>query len=239
MVVSKNISGSYRSRAGFWRSLKNLLKLRKSRNVSVSADKSLTIQPLDISSLKSSCHQITVNEFCDCLIEGNFSCLGDGTEEQIRAAWLKIQTEYSAMLGDNSYKGTLTILRDMHLLRAKIFVVRNCIYVMEDNYIPVFGKILEGYGIKYKWEFGTEAYWKNLSLAISRTNGWSLELSQKEKEWDGIKDTDKKLSREYFEEQLIVISEAQGYNLTMDITLSQYVLYLKRLRTKSKKNARR
>lgn len=238
MVANQNISSVLVNRQNLLGWLFSRHKKRRYRNASASADTLSNIQQPDISSLKSYCHQITLNDFCDCLIDGNYTVLGNATKEQQHSAWVKIQAEYAAGIGDAGYSFAISLLNEINVLEAKIMVIKTCVMLMEKYYLPIFGNILDEYKLRYTWEYGTDEYWNNLRIILSSTKTIEIELVKKRKQWDSLKEDDKKIDRIHFEDTLNVLSEMQGYNLTMDIKVSQYISLIKKLKQKTRDGKR-
>lgn len=112
---------------------------------------------------------------------------------------------------------------------------------MQDYYLPEFGQILSQYGLIYNWECERELYITQLENVVTRAGQWIVDLKLLQNEWDKLnKDSEgSKMTREYFEDALILFSKDAGYHLrTTQITLFQFARMLVAFRKKAKQKKR-
>ncbi|MCL1942628.1 MAG: hypothetical protein FWF54_03640 [Candidatus Azobacteroides sp.] len=140
-----------------------------------------------ISNISCRCIDITLDEFMDCVCNGNFSRIvrgGNPSDGEISEAWSELYAEYSELSRNMRYQYIFNLSREIYMLSAKLELVGRILLLPKDN-MTAHLKLL-----KYN---GTP---KNIKAEIKRQ---SLVLSEKEKELSGInrKDGGKMTERDF------------------------------------------
>ena len=181
-------------------------------------------------SLITKCEDLIFETFIQIFCDGDHSRLGEGDTE---SAWDGIKAEYDSLTGGVGYVKTITLLRDINYLSAKLQVVDQVVELMQVYYTPELGAILSDYSLKFNWEnISVEQYQKQLDLVVSKTKTWYVQLLAKKKEWDdqNANPNDKKIDRSYFEEWMIALSQEYKYNIkSTEISTYRFGLMVKRV----------
>lgn len=183
----------------------------------------------------TSCYKITVEQFCDCLFDKQFTVLGEATIEERTETWNKIYVEYCDLMNDASYNDAFNLLKEMQLLNAKISIVSQCVdylMVIRDEEIE---KILYEAGVKPE---------KNYSLlqkkAIARIKKLTADLQVMKNDFDQLieKNKGKDSGRESYEDTLLTLSGIRKVHLSSNVvTMFQFCRMIKEAERQSQKNS--
>jgi hypothetical protein len=180
--------------------------------------------------LITKCEDLIFEIFIQIFCDGDHTRLGEGDTE---LAWDNIRSEYNQLTGGLAYAKSITLLRDINFLSAKLQVVEQVTDMMRIYYLPELGEILSEYSLKYTWEnIPEEQYQKQIEAVISKSKTWYIQLIAKKKEWDDQQAApdDKKIDRSYFEEWMIALSQEYGYNVkSTEISTYRFGLMVKRV----------
>lgn len=188
--------------------------------------------------LKDSCQKISLEDLIVCMVEKDLSPLGDGEEFEKQAAWEKIRTQFAVITDERGYMSMWKQYGDLCALKAKIMVIELCLEHMDTIYLPQFGELLAEYGFTYEWVQGTDEYKKQLQAVGTNYKQWVVERELKQIAWDKMEaESEKnKPTREYFEGELLTLSEDRGYHMkTVDVTAFQFLMMVKAFKKKHSK----
>ncbi len=185
--------------------------------------------PSKSSSPISNCADLPLETYIQITLDGNHSRLGEG---DTAAAWAAIQAEFDSLTGGVTHNNVLRLSKDINFLSAKLDVVYGITEEMRKYYVPEFGEILKEYGYNYEWVLvDEETYYKQLDAVESKSKLWYVQLQAKRKEWDILAKPGKenKVSREYFEDWIVELSEYNGFNIDTQTTSTyRFAVMIKR-----------
>lgn len=190
----------------------------------------------------SSCQKIILEQFIVCIEDNDLSILGEGTETEREAAWKAILAQYATITADSSYSSMWKMKRDLEVLKAKIIVIQFCVDRMSEYYLDSFGQILSNYGLNYNWDVEREQYLTQLEQVVTKSKTWVIQRDLLQKKWDDLtKEAGAgKVTREYFEDLLLMFSKDAGYHLrTTELTVFQFARLIVAFRKKSKVKTKR
>ena len=99
-----------------------------------------------------SCRKLTMDKFIECLVNKNYSVLGEGTDEQLLTAWEKLWSEYLELDKSDQYELILNSLKDYNYYRSAIASIEIAVYVMEYQYDSKCADVLRKFGFNYDYE---------------------------------------------------------------------------------------
>jgi hypothetical protein len=216
--------------------LRNIFKKVEHKQPQAAPEPSLPMASQNIT-VKHTCQEISLDDFISCMVDEDYSSLGYGTKEEIDKAWSMIRIQYAELADDGSYVNTWKLYRDLEFIKLKIAIIQMCVDRMSEVYLPQFGQILAAYGFNYTWEYGTEQYNKQLEAVVISSKRWVVDREIKQNQWDKLNkdsgNSDKKVTRDYFEDTLLTLSKDAGYHLSpKTVTAYQFARMLVKYRKK-------
>jgi hypothetical protein len=182
--------------------------------------------------------QLPLSKFIDALVDGNLQTLvieGPVGESELAAAWMDLQQDYAAAIGDNEYKLYLSVYKEVFTLSIKIHQVYLLVDTLKKYYVKPFAVQLNKL-LKTSFTFDhtqKEAYEQKLNGCLTRIKGSEITLAKKKIQLRALEEkmtTGEKPSREYFINMLIALSDHAKIVLKAeDMTVYEYVQRIKRL----------
>ena len=180
---------------------------------------------------------ITLEQFIACSVDGNYSVLGQGTPEELFAAWLRITGDYYGLIGDEAYSRHLDVIRSMAALQMRKIYIDYSLHALEQLYIPEVCELLRADFPKFKLTKDTYKTEIGYIRTIEKRNEMRMdeleaELKQLEKTKEG-----KATGREDYLELLLDINKHEGSHYTTDITAELFAICIRRLKNTIRRNA--
>lgn len=187
------------------------------------------------SEIRSSCIEhatdISMDNFIDVMVEGKYDLLvkeGEPGEEDLKRAWNLIYAEYMDAMGDDSYKKTIGIVRDINILSWQHQRITTLIQVLSVYYVPAAVQELRkmGYAISYDPE-NLPSYHADLQRAYERAKTLLIKISVLQQDLDGVKG--KSSTRQDYQTMFISLSEYAKYQVhPAQISAFQFAVMMKR-----------
>lgn len=174
--------------------------------------------PLKQSSPISSCADLPLETYIQITLDSEHSRLGEG---DTATAWAAIQAEFDSLTGGVTHATVFRLSRDINHLSSKLDLIYTITAEMRKYYVPEYGEMLKEYGYVYDWlSADEETYQKYLDSVESKAKLLYVQLQAKRKEWDNLAKPGKetKISREYFEDWIVELSEYNGFNIDTQTT---------------------
>lgn len=179
------------------------------------------------------CKDLPLEVFITCIVEGDYTGLiraGAPSEADLQAAWLDIYSEYCDLIGGANITGMLRQTRQIAQLESRInrvYMLVNCLRVMMGEQTIAE---LKDAGYTVTWTGDAEAWHRQLDNVIARLNPDVMRLKQLREQQP--KDSGKKHTptREDFQMTLLSISELQKYEVSDQITVHKYCMYVRKLK---------
>lgn len=180
-----------------------------------------------------SCSKLTIDRLQDLLFDNDLNALIiDKTlpapnEEIIKPVWNKLYVEFCQVSQGKSYNELFEIEKEMNDCRAKLRIVDEAVfYLFHFGYSADLVGILNNMGLQcdLKAEHNGNTKIKKLNAVIGRSKKWSITLKQRQFDFDRLKKQDTaKISREYFDDQLMEMSKDCGFYIkSNEITVTQF-----------------
>lgn len=170
--------------------------------------------------------------FINCAVDKNIHSLvieGEVEKEKLELAFADIQGQYSDMMGDTEYKHYTTIVKNLAIANCTIDQVEECIAALRlFPYQPgfeVLNKLLN-YDFKLNYE-NKEEYYKQLDRAYRRSRGLVISRDLLQRQFEATKDKfkgdgNKEITRAYFIDWLIALSNHVQTTITDQITVYEF-----------------
>lgn len=135
----------------------------------------------------SSCYEITMDKFIDCLVDGRIEVLGKGIEIDLQEAWANILSEFSTLRNNKTGDDCLELQKEISVLHKKIELINLCVSVLWEIYNRDLANELKmmGYNIKLDWS-DKAGYYKDLNLVISKSKTFAVLAERKQKELNAL-----------------------------------------------------
>lgn len=186
------------------------------------------------------CHALTLDRFIDCLCDGDLHRLvreGNPDAGAISDHWQKIFYEYIDHCGKDEFNEVLILTKEINTLNGKIVLLEGFINIQQAAFEAGMGLWPEGVEVLRKqglrprfaqdgsnWQLEMEGLRQRNKLLI-------VELDQAQKKLDELqaKNADKPgITKAYFDDQLMVLSEIRGYAVrAQDISVYQFIRMVK------------
>lgn len=181
---------------------------------------------------------LPLRAFIDCAVDGNLKVLileGKVPDDILHAAWSDLQESYTELLGGAEARLSLNLYKRIHKLSANLVQVHVLLQVLQDYYVKEFAAHLNNL-LNTAFPFDVtneEQYNQNLQSCITRSKKLEIDLELKKENWEQIqKGSDKageKVTREYFIEVLVALTNHSKVPITDAISTYEYCHRIKQL----------
>lgn len=197
-----------------------------------------TVNASKSSNIAQSCKDVTLNQFISCAVEGNYTVLGEGTETELYAAWLRVLNDYYRMLGDDGYTRHMEVITAILGIQWRQLYIDYMLHAMSLKYLEEVAQLLREEYPKFKFTPDTYQTEMGYVRTIEKRNEMRLEelqneLKQLEKTKQGRKTT-----REDYLEMLLDINKHEGSSYTTEISAELYAICIRRLKNTIERNGR-
>ena len=197
---------------------KRLFSSTQLMDTSTSSDTTAQKQPnLQHSNLYCLCCELPMNVFIDCLIDNKFKGLiksGTSSEATLQEIWEQIFTEYCELSNTPHYSKTISLLKEIGILRTKLFIIETCLTTLANANSVFLIDTLKKMGYSYDFNYSDSInFFADLFRVHQNKKTIELTIMQKEKEYKTLLDENKstsKVTRDYFNKQLIQLSKWMG-----------------------------
>lgn len=168
----------------------------------------------------SSCYELTMDKFIDCLVDNKLYVLGKGTEEELNSAWEDVMHEFSGLRANNSTTEILELQKEIFVLRNKIKIITLCIDVLWETYNRDLANELKtmGFNVKLDWSDKVQ-YYKELNLIFRKSKTYEVLARRKEKELHVLSNKNK--SDKYSRKDFISINTSLSKYMSFHVNNSQ------------------
>jgi hypothetical protein len=176
--------------------------------------------------IKTKCSEVTLDEFIDCLINGNYSRLGEATESELQQAWETLYSEYCKLSGNKTHAYYFDLYRQVMQMQAKLNLARE----MFANPQNVDFEQLKQLG-----------YRGSLNGIIAHLKAESIDLQTRQNELEKLKAKNESgtVSEESFTEWIIQVGKYLGYPVKRNEMLLSEFLTANRLMIKEAEAVRK
>jgi hypothetical protein len=169
-------------------------------------------QKLNIS-CKSRCSEVTLDEFIDCLINGNLRRLvrtGEATDEELQTAWGRLYSEYSELSGNKEHQYYFSVYRAVYAMRLKMHIAQLILSNPENVNLD---------------DLHVLGYSGDAKKIIARLKFETVELRSKEKELEKMKEKqDRTVTDSDFDDWIISVGKYLGYGIKRkEMLLSEFL----------------
>lgn len=182
--------------------------------------------------------ELPLRKFIDCAVDGNLKVLvieGEAPEEILSLAWSDLQRDYTELLGGADAQLSLNLYKRIHKLSANLVQVHALLQVLQDYYVKEFATQLNSL-LNTTFLFDVtneEEYNRNLQSCITRSKKLELDLEIKKNNWEeiqkGSESQGEKVTREYFVEVLVALTNHSKVPITDAISTYEYCHRIKQL----------
>jgi hypothetical protein len=177
-------------------------------------------------------------DFMSCL-EGDFSVLGKGTQEEQYDAWNLIWAEFCEKTGNHAFMKLVRIMKENTILSSKLMAIDICLKVLVKKYSAECIEILKKYGYEYSYpQDDRVAFLDDLMKVRSKSKILHLQLKNNEQEYERLKKEAEENKQTEFTESLVAVSKYMGYRINpKETTTLEYIGMVKMIEKESKKVA--
>jgi hypothetical protein len=159
------------------------------------------------------CSEVTLDEFVDCLLNGNLRRLlreGEASEEELAGAWEKLYGEYAELSGNKGHQYFFELYRQVYVMRLKIYLAQ---------------VILSAPGQVDMADLSTLGYSGDVKGVVACLKRDMLVLKGKEKELEKIQGEKEGSLREAdFDDWIIAVGKYLGYGIRRkEMLLSEFL----------------
>lgn len=179
-----------------------------------------------------SLHDLPLNKFIDCIVDGNLSALtisGFPTPEELLKSWNNIISEYSDAIGTNEYRLYVQLYKDISITKItleQLTIALNILQVTYDEFFAVeVNKILRT-SCRFNWA-DQASYQAEVKKCFNRSKSLKIALDLKLMKFEAIEAKNKntkeqKIDRQYFVAILVTLSDYAKYRIEETIKMSEY-----------------
>jgi hypothetical protein len=162
------------------------------------------------SNISCKCSEVTLDEFIDCLLNGNLRRLlraGEATDAELQKAWECLYSEYSELSGDKAYAYMFSLMKSVSVLRAKLVIMQDFLSSGNTERLRKIG------------------YTGDTNKIIARAKREAVELASKEKELEKMQDKqDRTVKESDYDDWIISVGKYLGYGIKRkEILLSEFL----------------
>lgn len=179
-----------------------------------------------------SIEKLHLHRFIDCLVDENYYALvisGEHSLDKLKSAFALIQQQYSDAMGDSEYKHYHSTYVALTKVSLTIIQVEECIESLKlFPFAPLFDELNNLLKTDFKFDYSNKTeYFKLLKRAYLRSRGLVIQRDLLQIKFDSIKekfkgDGDKKITRAYFIDWLILLSNHVQTTITDQITVYEF-----------------
>jgi len=193
--------------------------------------------------LYTGCYDLPLVNFINCLVDHDFRWLmrdevGEYNEEQAKRNWDSIYLEYLELIGNDDLGYLIKISLEIQSLQSLIIATECAINSLYKNKDEKLIKILLEVGYKVELMAGWDAYFQSLENIRIRLGALNLEHKRKLAEFENLKALNRhgKISMDYFEDTLIILTKYMGVHLRKtDLTTSEFARMLRKYNKEAEK----
>jgi len=188
--------------------------------------------------IKTDISKIMLSKWIDVMVDGNLSVLGEGSKDELDAAWSEIVSDFYKVSGDSevgehtkltgkirSYAQRIEQINfnyNILKMRRSAAAMRGLQSIKDYAHLKFTNETLAD-DLKY-----IDRFERSKKLEYER---WEMELKQLETDSNPNKKKNLKPKREYYHEQVMNMNKAEGSQYRVDkLTVMDYALLEKRLR---------
>ncbi|MDR1199594.1 MAG: hypothetical protein LBK94_11410 [Prevotellaceae bacterium] len=159
------------------------------------------------------CSEVTLDEFIDCMINGNLKRLlrsGEADEIMLNEAWECLYSEYSELSGNRQHKYYFALYKSVYAMKLKMHIAQLILTDPEINLDDL-------HALGYKGD---------VKSIVARLKFETIDLQTKEKELQKI--TDKEtgtVTESDFDEWIVSVGKYLGYHIKRKEMLLSEFLY--------------
>lgn len=181
---------------------------------------------------------LPLNKFIDCIVDNNLQSLtisGFPKEEQLRAAWSNIMSEYSDLIGSQEYRLYIEMLKEVSILKISIDQIALGLGVIRYGYSKIICDEINNLlktNCSFNWS-DQKTYQDECDKCERRAKAFKIKYDLKSLQFEAIQkkneEGDKKpLNRQYFTSILITLSDHAKYRIEETIKIPEYCERIKR-----------
>lgn len=178
----------------------------------------------------NSCDTILLDTFIQIFCDGKFELLiisGRPSENEVLSAWENILNEYVDIVGNAASEHIIVLQKKINVIKCRMHIVELAVTGLSICYDKKFIDGLNqcGYPCKLTAENWEELRMKELQSIISRSKTLNVELEPLEKQLERLQKPkkNKPVTKEDFEQDIVMLSKHQGYRIDKKkTTMSEY-----------------
>jgi exonuclease VII large subunit len=174
--------------------------------------------------------ELMLDKFIICLCDGDLSVLGEGTEEELKAAWQKIYDEYSDALTTKEQRGTRRESIDVMILQQRVFAIEACVFRLSIQHSEeIVTELRKWITVKEKFDTSNpEQYQRDLQAIINRCKSrYEIDLRQRLTELEQrLPQTEQKIDKWYFEKMIVQLQKTFGQINKFKTTVANFVFMM-------------
>jgi len=181
------------------------------------------------SNIIQSIKDLKLEQFIACAVDNDLSVLGQGTQQQLQLAWIKLQGQYYNARGDEKYIRYITIAAEMAAISWRAIYIDYCLFALEKRYVKGVCDLLRQDFPKFK--FTPESYKTEIGYVRSIEKRNLLRYEELEHEYEQMQKVSggRKSTREDYVNLLLDINKSEGASYGTDVTVEIFALCLKRM----------
>ena len=170
-----------------------------------------------IDTLLRSCKKLPLIDFKEAYCNNDLTVLGQGTPEEMQAAWNEILFEYSSLLKSENSDFIFSVSKKIALIHADITFIDGAVMVLRTVKDEALIEGLRDLGYPLIEGFKDA----DLDRIISLSKRMLFDLEDLEKEYATLTKTmtGKKQTEEDFEQTIAILSKHQGYQINQRKTM--------------------
>lgn len=184
-------------------------------------------------SIYSSCYDCPLKVYIEIVCNNNLDALiisGNPPKEVLEDTYNKIISGYAELSGSSMATRYNVLLKDIYSYRSQIIGLTLCLQILPITPDAAVGN-LSKLGMRCSIPENNEDMEDLIRKIDSRIKDRSIRMKKAQKEFDSIQKSNKSgaITPGDFYDQLAIISRWAGFRISTDITLAEYVVYIKQM----------
>ncbi len=194
--------------------------------------------------LHRTCKTLPLYNFIECYCNNDLNYLiisGTATKVELQDAWEEVYLEYTSLIKNEKSSYLFDLEKRITLLEYHIKYIDHAKMFLHYGYDEEIANEVRGMGYKLNAEFGSQDYFKQLDLMVSRCKTRIFELGELEEEFKRLLNTveAKPQNEEDLNITIAMLSKHQGYHINKkETTVLEFCsilnLYLKEIAHRNK-----
>lgn len=179
--------------------------------------------------LVSCIKDLPLKHFIACQVDGNYLVLGNGSELELQAAWMRLLSEFYVTSGNTQAARYVELVAGMEAIKFRAAYIDFLLASISECYTDEIAQRIRDEHPDFK--FTRESYLQEITYVQNKEKRYKMEFDDLKAEFDKLEksNTNKETKRLDYIEQLLDINKQEHATYTEEMSTETFALCIKRL----------